>query len=63
MTQRERLATTLGILLAGLLQAEESEAASERRPRLRLESGVYRLDDPALPAEDDEPRGPKINTP
>jgi len=43
MTERERLTTTLGILLAGLIQAEESEAASERRPRLRFESGVSPL--------------------
>ncbi len=41
MTQRERLATTLGILLAGLFEAEEAEAASERRPRVRMESGIY----------------------
>jgi len=43
MTERERLTTTLGILLAGLIEAEEAEAASERRPRLRFESGVYPL--------------------
>lgn len=41
MTDRERLATTLGILLAGLFEAEEAEAASERRPRVRVESGIF----------------------
>lgn len=41
MTDRERLATTLGILLAGLFEAEDAEASSERRPRVRVESGVF----------------------
>lgn len=41
MTDRERLATTLGILLAGLFEAEDAEANSERRPRVRVESGVF----------------------
>ncbi|MCC6897585.1 MAG: hypothetical protein IT377_01345 [Polyangiaceae bacterium] len=52
MTERERLSTTLGILLAGLLQAEEAEAESERRPRVRCESGVYRVGEDGLGPED-----------
>jgi len=60
MTERERLGTTLGILLAGLLQAEEAEAASERRPRLRFASGVYPLGEAVAPAEPEalDPREP-----
>lgn len=52
MTERERLSTTLGILLAGLLQAEEEEAASQRRPHVRMESGVYRVGEDGLGPED-----------
>ncbi|GMV13931.1 MAG: hypothetical protein HS104_40370 [Polyangiaceae bacterium] len=48
MTERERLSTTLGILLAGLLQAEEEEAESQRRPRIRSESGVFRVGEEGL---------------
>lgn len=61
MTERERLSTTLGILLAGLLQAEEDEAASERRPSVRCESGVYRVGEDGLGPEGPafEPAGPE----
>jgi hypothetical protein len=52
MTERERLTSTLGILLAGLLRAEEDEAESQRRPRIRSESGVYRVGEAGLGPED-----------
>jgi hypothetical protein len=45
MTERERLSTTLGILLAGLLEAERETAESERRPKVRASSGEYRWDE------------------
>ena len=50
MKERERLCTTLGILLAGLIEAEaEEEAAeSERQPRVRNASGVYRVGEEGL---------------
>lgn len=48
MTERERLSTTLGILLAGLLEAEREAAESERRPKVRASSGVYRVGDEGL---------------
>jgi hypothetical protein len=43
MTERERLATTFGILLAGLIRAEEEATESERNPVTTSESGVYPL--------------------
>jgi hypothetical protein len=52
MTEREQLSNTLGILLAGLIQAEEAEAESERRPRVRVESGVFRVGEEGLGPED-----------
>lgn len=52
MTERERLSNTLGILLAGLLQAEQDEVDSQRRPRVRCESGVYRVGEEGLGPED-----------
>jgi len=63
MTERERLSTTLGILLAGLLEAEREAAESERRPQLRHCSGVYRvgqdgLGSPLDGAESLDPRQP-----
>jgi hypothetical protein len=55
MKQRERLCTTLGILLAGLIEAEQEAAESERRPRVRNSSGVYRVGEdglgPTLPVD------------
>ena len=48
MKERERLCTTLGILLAGLIEAEEEAAESERRPRVRNSSGVYRVGEEGL---------------
>ena len=61
MNERERLSTTLGILLAGLLQAEEEEAESQRRPRVRCESGVYRVGEEGLGPPDPpfEPADPR----
>lgn len=41
MNERERLTTTFGILLAGLIRAEEEATESERNPgRNTGESGV-----------------------
>lgn len=51
MTDRERLSTTLGILLAGMLQAEDDEVDSERRPKIRVDSGVFRLGEDGLGPE------------
>ena len=51
MTERERLSTTLGILLAGLLEAEREAAESERRPKVRASSGVYRVGEDGLGPE------------
>ncbi|MBK7583522.1 MAG: hypothetical protein IPI67_25435 [Myxococcales bacterium] len=60
MNERERLSTTLGILLAGLLQAEDEEVDSQRRPRLRSESGVFRVGEDGLGPSDSafEPADP-----
>lgn len=63
MTDRERLATTLGILIAGLFEAEDEAAESERRPRPRHGSGVYQVGDsglgaPELPPDPGEPARP-----
>lgn len=43
MQERERLTTTFGILLAGLIRAEEEATESERNPARTSESGVYPL--------------------
>jgi hypothetical protein len=43
MDERERLTTTFGILLAGLIRAEEEATESERQPATTGESGVYPL--------------------
>ena len=43
MHERERLTTTFGILLAGLIRAEEEATESERNPRSTSESGIYPL--------------------
>lgn len=43
MHERERLTTTFGILLAGLIRAEEEATESERNPSNTSQSGVYPL--------------------
>ncbi len=59
MNERERLTTTLGILLAGLFEAEDEAAESERRPRPRHASGVYRVGEDGLgPSAAAEPLDP-----
>jgi len=63
MSDREKLATTLGILMAGLLEAEEAAAESQRRPgrSLNKESGVYAIGD-ALYASDMPPESDRPET-
>jgi hypothetical protein len=61
MKERERLCTTLGILLAGLIEVEDEAAESERRPRVRHSSGVYRVGEDGLgapPPDAGEPAAP-----
>jgi len=64
MSDREKLATTLGILIAGMLEAEEAAAESERRPGRtpHKASGVYPIGD-ALYATDMPPEsGPVVDS-